>query len=365
MNVAFRADASLTIGTGHVMRCLTLASALKQKGAEVLFVSREHPGHMCEEMSLRGFAVARMPVMSDRQADDRTSEVGLPDHAHWLGASWKQDADETREVINKTFGTTDWLIVDHYALDARWETVLRPHTKRLMVIDDLADRSHGCDLLLDQNLIAGMESRYNGLVSPGCMCLLGPSHALLRPQFAEAREKLRTRDGSVRRILVLFGGGDSSAEILKASGALRRLNKPSIAVDVVMRRADHAVADAVHSELPGAVVHGYVEDMATLMVAADLTLGAAGSTTWERCCVGLPALTVSLAPNQDPIGASVGEVGAALHLGRSSEVTVDALERAIRKLIEAPAALARMSAHASELVDGLGTTRVAFAMQEG
>jgi len=364
MKITFRTDASLIIGTGHVMRCLTLAMALKRKGAEVLFVCREHPGHLCEEIAARGFMVARMPVMSDRQADETTGKVERPDYAHWIGALWKQDAEETRQAINKTFSTIDWLIVDHYALDARWETVLRPHTKRLMVIDDLADRSHDCDLLLDQNLIAGMESRYNGLVPPGCTCLLGPRHALLRPQFAEAREKLRARDGSVQRILVFFGGGDSRAEILKAWEALRRLNKPDIAIDVVASCADRAVIDAVRSELPGAVVHGHVEDVASLMAAADLTLGAAGSTTWERCCLGLPAVTVSLAANQHLIGVSVGEVGAARHLGRSGEVTVDAMERAIRELIEAPAALVRMSARALELVDGLGTTRVSTAMQE-
>jgi UDP-2,4-diacetamido-2,4,6-trideoxy-beta-L-altropyranose hydrolase len=194
--------------------------------------------------------------------------------------------------------------------------------------------------------------------------LLGPCHALLRPQFAEAREKFRARDGSVRRILVFFGGGDSRAEILKALEALRRLNKPDIAIDVVASCADRAVIDAVHSALPWAVVHGYVEDVASLMGAADLTLGAAGSTTWERCCLGLPAVTVCLAANQHLIGVSVGDVGAARHLGKSSEVTVDAMERAIRELIEAPTALARMSARALELVDGLGTTRVSTAMQE-
>jgi len=365
LKITFRTDASLTIGTGHAMRCLTLAMALKRKGAEVLFVSREHPGHLCEEMSASGFAVARMSVMSKRQADNTASEVDLPVHAHWLGASWKQDAEETQEAINKTFGTTDWLIVDHYALDMRWETVLRPHTKRLMVIDDLADRNHDCDLLLDQNLFSNADARYVGKVPPHCGLMLGPHYALLRPQFTEARESHRVRDGSVRRILVFFGGGECRTEILKASSALRRLNKPGITVDVVVSRADHALADAVHSELPGAVMHGYVEDMATLMAAADLTLGATGSTTWERCCMGLPALTVSLARNQDPIGASVGGVGAILHLGRSSEVTIDAMERAIRKLIEAPTVLARMSARALELVDGLGTTRVASAMQEG
>lgn len=365
MKITFRTDASLTIGTGHVMRCLTLAMALKRKGAEVLFVTREHPGHLCEEIAARGFVVSRMPAVSQRQAVETISEVDLPDHASWLGASRQQDAEETRQAINKTFGTTDWLIVDQYALDARWEMALRTHTKRLMVIDDLADRPHDCDLLLDQNLLSNAEARYVGKVPTHCGLMVGPHYALLRPQFTEARESHRVRDGSVRRILVFFGGGECSTEILKASSALRRLNKPGITVDVVVSRADHALADAVHSELPGAVVHGYVEDMATLMVAADLTLGAAGSTTWERCCVGLPALTVSLAPNQDPIGASVGEVGAVLHLGRSSEVTVDVMERAIRNLIEAPAALERMSARALELVDGLGATRVAFAMQEG
>lgn len=344
------------------MRCLALAGALRRQGAHCLFLARgEMLGVLAQYMGRDGHQLLTLPEGAPR-TDDYPDGPRLA-HAQWLPGGWRADAHACINALNGQ-PAVDWLVVDHYALDARWEREMRAVALRIMTIDDLADRNHDADLLLDQNLITGMETRYDRLVPPTCTCLLGPRHALLRPQFAGARERLRARDGSVRRVLVFFGGGESGAEILKAAAVLRRLNKPEIAVDIIANQADHVVTELVRSELPEAVVHGHIEDVASLMAAADLNLGAAGSTSWERCCLGLPAVTLSLAANQDPIGLAVGEVGAARHLGRSGEVTVDTMEGAIRELIEAPAALARMSARGLELVDGLGTSRVSIAMQE-
>ena len=132
MNVVFRTDASLTIGTGHVMRCLTLANALRDRGADVSFVCREHEGHLCELITSEGFSVSRLPVSS--MVEGETSTLA---HAAWLGASWQEDAEKTREVIEFLAVAPDWLIVDHYGLDKQWEKELQSSVKNIFVIDDV------------------------------------------------------------------------------------------------------------------------------------------------------------------------------------------------------------------------------------
>lgn len=148
MRVAFRVDFSLDIGTGHVMRCLTLAEALRNDGMGSRFLSRRHPGHLIETIRGRGFPVEVLLDLT--AAQEATFPVELrPVHAAWLGTDWASDARQSRAVLAGS--AVDWLIVDHYALDARWERGLRGCCRRLMIIDDLADREHDCDLLLDQN----------------------------------------------------------------------------------------------------------------------------------------------------------------------------------------------------------------------
>ncbi|CBE68845.1 MAG: UDP-2,4-diacetamido-2,4,6-trideoxy-beta-L-altropyranose hydrolase [Candidatus Methylomirabilis oxygeniifera] len=364
--IIIRADASLTIGMGHVMRCLTLAMALKGKGAEILFVSREHPGHLCQEIAARGCGVFRLPVMSEFRADDTTDGVNLLKHAHWLGASWEQDAEETSEAIGGIFGTVDWLIIDHYALDARWESALRSHTKRLMVIDDLADRSHDCDLLLDQNLFSNGEARYAGKVPAHCGLMLGPQYALLQPEYAELHDRVPPRDGPIRRILVYFGGADVGNLTGMAIEAFLTLGRSDIDLDVVVNGSSPH-AESICQQTAGYAnvhLHSGLPTLAPLMVRADLAIGAGGTTTWERCCLGLPSLVITLADNQRPIASELARRRGIRWLGHTGQVTVDAMERAIRELIEARAALTRMSARALERVDGLGATRVSIAMQE-
>jgi len=183
--IVFRTDAALQIGTGHVMRCLTLAEALAERGAHCRFVCREHSGNLMELIRDRGFDAIGLPVESGRLATEASSDEPIGAHATWLGADWAVDAEQACAALGDM--DADWLIVDHYALDVRWERSLRSRCRRLMVIDDLADRIHDCDLLLDQNL--GREPRdYAGLVPDCSAILVGPRFALLRPEFAALRD---------------------------------------------------------------------------------------------------------------------------------------------------------------------------------
>src|SRR5215467_11633270 len=126
MRVAIRVDASSSIGSGHVFRCLNLATALRERGADVFFVCREHPGNLCAEIASRGFEVLRLSGSS------ASVETDGPPHARWLGASWEQDAAQTRAALEPKSPPVDWIIADHYALDARWERAVRACTRRIM-----------------------------------------------------------------------------------------------------------------------------------------------------------------------------------------------------------------------------------------
>src|SRR5690606_32001299 len=193
MKVALRTDASMRIGTGHLMRCLTLADALRDAGARTRFVCRALPHGLREVVIGRGHELVELPSVCGSTAgggDGRGAPVASPhtalEHADWLGTTQEEDAAATCDALDDG-AVWDWLAVDHYAIDARWETRLRTAARRILAIDDLADRRHDCDALLDQNLHAGMHARYDGLVPDACVRLVGPRHALLRPEFAAAR----------------------------------------------------------------------------------------------------------------------------------------------------------------------------------
>ena len=344
MRVVFRADASVTVGTGHVRRCLTLAEVLRADGHDAAFICRESDGDLIKFIeSEKGFPVHRLPIDGSPEEDAQRSIV------------YVQDAP------------TDWLVVDHYALDKTWETQLRPHTKRLMVIDDLANRPHDCDLLLDQNL-ADDDSRYDALVPSHCTKLLGPNYALLRPEFAEARAGLSERDEQVKHLLVSFGGSDETNETAKVLNALALLDRSltaDLGIDVVIGQAHpHKTEfEARCAEAPNLTLHVQTSDVAKLMTRADLALGAGGSTTWERLCLGLPSLIVSTADNQVAVAETVGRRGAALYLGTAAAVSAAQWASALAFTLDFPSVLRALSQTGLALVDGRGTARVARALQ--
>ena len=313
--ILFRCDAAPAIGTGHVMRCLTLADELAGRGAECVFVSAPGTSDMVPALSY--------PVLPPEK---------LP-----YGAALA--------------------VIDHYGLDAAYEAVVRSQTRAVMSIDDLPNRRHHCDLLLDQT--HGREAdEYRELVPHNSIVLAGSSYALLRPQFAEMREEaLARRDGCLRRLLVSLGGTDPDNVTDRVLDAVASSGL-DLMVEVVMgAKAPHL--DSVRAQaaaMKGARVLVGVSDMAGLMAQADLAIGAAGTTTWERCCLGLPTLMLVIADNQKDISRLVVGAGAAL------EATPATIPGQLRQLAAQPQTLQSLSQAAAQVCDGRGAAHVADAL---
>lgn len=347
MKIVFRTDSALQIGSGHVMRCLTLADELRQRGADILFVCREHTGNLISLIESKGYPVVRLPKAE-------IEFIPLPEdvaHAAWLGVSWQQDAVET---VNAIAGDKpDWIIIDHYAIDRRWEQMIRPHVGKIMMIDDLADRPHDCDLLLDQNLYQAMETRYVGLVPEPCHKLLGPKYALLRPEFAAARKILRQRDGQIRRVLVFFGGVDPTNETEKALLALAGIGERKFAIDVVVGVSNPNKEKIFEAclKMSSTTFHCQVNNMAELIANADLALAAGGSTMWERCFLKVPAIVCITADNQCATTEAVDHFGAIWNLGNYKQVTVKTIYESITTAIINPSVLIKMGESCGYLMD--------------
>ncbi|RLB70833.1 MAG: UDP-2,4-diacetamido-2,4,6-trideoxy-beta-L-altropyranose hydrolase [Deltaproteobacteria bacterium] len=342
MKAVIRADASIAIGSGHVHRCLSLALELRRRGAEVLFICRELPGSLCSLLAEREFRVFPLPAPGEGEPECR------PDRDVW----------ETAAVLSSLPGKIDWLIVDHYALDREWESALREQVSRIMVLDDLANRRHDCDLLLDQGFYADAGHRYRELVPPGCRLLLGPRYALLNDGFARRRQREDERPR--KRLFVFFGGSDATNETEKVLWALPLLKNRNVQLDVVVGGGNlfRARIEKLAAADDRVRLHYQVEDMAALMAKSDIALGAGGTTTWERFCLGLPSIVVSVADNQTALSESLGLDGRIVYLGRADQVDKEMIARAIDSLLEFPWWRRSLSQRGRKLVDGQGCRRL-------
>jgi UDP-2,4-diacetamido-2,4,6-trideoxy-beta-L-altropyranose hydrolase len=327
MHAVFRFDASPAMGAGHAYRCLTLAEALSRLGWRCHgIVNRE--------------AVATVPALQHNPAMALSGEDSV--------------------------GAADWLIVDHYGLDASWETPQRRWAKSILVLDDLADRRHDCDILLDQTFgRAGAD--YDGLVPAACRRLTGSDYALLRPEFSRARPASlarRTAEGGLRRILVSLGATDPenhTVEVVRGIAA----SGLAVAVDVVLGgAARHLEAvRAACAALPlEARLHVDTAEMPRLMAAADLAIGAAGTSTWERCCLGLPSLLVVIAENQRAVATAVGGAGAARLLAGPRPALAAQVAGALQELAADATALQALAVRAAAICDGRGCDRLGLAL---
>lgn len=366
--VVFRADASLQIGTGHVMRCLTLADVLATNGADCQFLCRAHEGNLIAFIRAKGYSVHVLPVIPPRggvSAEDLGEGTADIAHHHWLGTTLADEIDKCASVLAAL--RPDWLIVDHYALDARWERAVAPHCGRLMVIDDLADRPHACELLLDQTFGRHPDD-YDALVPSHCRLLCGSQYALLRPEFATLRPySLQRRvKPELRRLLISMGGvdkGNATGEVLSALRACVLPTDCEITVVVGATTPWRNEIERRAAEMPWPTqVKVGVSEMAKLMADSDLAIGAAGTTAWERCCMGLPAIILVLADNQLKVARGLVKVGAARMI-MHGQCVEEQLPGVIRPLL-ARQALAMMSDAASAIADGSGVSNV-ISMLEG
>lgn len=332
--VLFRVDSGATIGAGHLVRCMALAWQFAEAGAAIAFVCRNLPGGLLAWPQQAGYAVHVLPDSVGCQEDDVGETSRFAEH-------WQASL----------------VVVDHYGLDARWESVLQQTVGQVLAIDDLADRPHACQWLLDQNDCRAEAGRYERWVPPGCRLLLGPRFALLRPEFREARNHCAPRGGELRRVLVFFSGSDESNETAKALQGLALLGPREWRVDVVIGAA-HPDVDGITllCALHGWQLHCQVPYMADLLADADLSLGSAGSASWERCTLGVPALVVELAENQREVIHALMQRGCVKVLGEAQSVEPQQYADALLSLTADE--LATMSRAAWDWVDAEGALRV-------
>lgn len=355
MRVVFRVDSSTRMGTGHLMRCLALTEALRDHDMQVSFICREHPGDLIALLRIKAIPVKVLPAPAAKPTKSGNN------YAAWLGVTQAEDAAQTIEALNGE--RLDWLVIDHYGLDVAWEQKLRSHSAKLMVIDDLASRQHDCDVLLDQNHFVGGAQPYKALVPPACKVLLGPRYALLRKEFEVLRQQRAVRSSKLQQVLVFFTAGDDQGETLKAMHGIARFGKAE-RVDVVVGKAnsDNVLIKEMCDELKWGY-HCQIDYMATLIAQADLVIGGGGSSNWERCAFGVPALVVILAENQAAIAKSLECAGAVINLGWNTHVQIVDYEKALNALTEQR--LASLSAQAFQLVDAKGTQRIVEVLSGG
>lgn len=344
MKVVIRADASPRIGTGHVFRCLALGRALQQLDVEVAFAVAAIPDHLATMIGGQGMDLIRLPVPAPPDA-----EMPLPDTAQLA------DAEATLAAA----GHTDWIVVDSYALGLPFEKKVKAAGHRLLVIDDLA-RTHHADLLLDQTLHRDAEARY--AASSGRQ-LLGPRYALLRPEFAEHRAGIHARDREVGRLFVMMSGSDPDDSCNLVLDAISAAGAQDIAADIVVGSGHPALARLRERAAanPNWTLHIDSDGVAELMARADLGIGAGGSATWERACLGLPTVAICLAANQAELLREAAAAG--LLLVAQPPQDAASVAEGLRLLLDNGDLRSAMSAQCLAQVDGAGARRVASAMR--
>jgi len=359
MRVSFRVDASQTIGSGHVMRCRSLARELRRQNDEVQFICKNLPGNLIEYLREDSFKVAILEE-SDTYLRENSSLEYRP---AVLSISEKSDASHSIDIVREF--KPDWLVVDHYSLGVVWENYLRKTGVKICVIDDLA-RKHNCDLLIDQNYYGNYpEERYIGKLQNNCSIFLGPRYALIDKNYTHIRRNLNKRDGHVSKILVFFGGVDKKKFTMQAIKALNHYTLSDIDVDIVIGNANLHRDEIFEyaKKFPRYKVYENLPDLAALMHKNDLMLGAGGSTTWERCCLGLPAIVVAVSKNQQQFSELLFNTEIQFRVFDDSENNLDSLNEldwisSIQCIRKAPERMKLCSIRSMKLVDGLGVNRV-------
>ena len=345
--IFIRVDSSTKVGYGHLIRCLALADTLK-KSFKINFICTNLNGNLISQICKKKFEVFRFNTKSQR-------------------INVKKDAEKTISIIKKHRNKKSLLILDSYILSQEWENRVRPYVKRLIVIDDLMDRKHSCDLIIDQNLHTQMNSLYNKSVPKNCVKLLGPDYAILRNQFIAQRKYARIRSLPIKNILVSFGGTDNENHTLHALTSLKKLNS-DVNVNVVTGTGNIG-KKIIKNFCKKNFNYNYfeqVENMAKLMQVADLCIGSSGTTTWERCCVGLPAIAIVASNDQKDIASAVSKNKCIINLGKIKKSDNVNYVRLMKNLKNSE--LQNMSRNCMKLVDGKGAARIfkyIFSMMKG
>ena len=341
MKIVFRVDSSSMAGSGHLSRCLVLAQRFREiPGTLIYFVVRNLKGNVNSLICNRGFELHELP-------NHGLAERDLNGYERWLSVTQVMDAADTREALKK-IRDVQLLVVDSYAIADEWEKLLRPYTKKIMVIDDLANRRHDCDYLLDQSYGGEKTQRYQGLVPLACKTFLGGPYVLLHESYYLQQPKVRSQ---LHRVIVFFGGSDDTGETLKFLHALHdsSLQRLQFIVVVGNGNSQKEAVELMCNECMNVTYHCQVDNMAELLTNADMAFGAAGSNMWERCVLGLPSIVTVTGDNQRFIAEQVHRTGAIKLLGWYETVYASTYARVLSQIDKLP--IARMSKAAFTVIE--------------
>lgn len=342
------------------MRCLVLAEALHAQGHNIHFICRDLPGNQIAHLQKNTFRVHILTYQNFSQ----TTLTHLSQHQQWLGEQLDVEIKQVLTLLTKE-KNADLLVIDHYGLDQQFESAMRPLVKKIIVIDDLADRNHECDALVDQNFYLDLETRYLNRLPTHTKTFLGPKYALLRPEFNRLRGQLNFST-NIARMLIFFGGIDAPNATLKILQGLAHERFRDLFADVVLgeKNPHQTIIKDYCAAFPHYQVHCPAHNIAELMLKADLCLGAGGSSTWERCALGLPSILVTIAKNQeqlihDGVSAQIFE-----SFGHVNDLNTQNIAEKLTAVLDNPKQYQQMRENSLKLVDGLGVQRVINALEE-
>jgi len=361
--IVFRADASLTLASGHIMRCLTLAQALKKKHphARVIFVCNKLPIALKEKLTQFKIELVCLPFDIDSKKYHQLDDANASSNQLMTLLSPKK---------NVSAPLIDLLVVDHYLLDFQWQEQLNKYCKKLLVIDDLADRKHQADFLLDQTLGRQAED-YRTLVPPNCQLLVGKQFMLLRDEFTQLINHAKSKRSTtkiIKNILVNLGGLDRNnitAKIIQALIDYQHKNVQSnLLVSIVMTSYSPHLAkiQSIIENIHWIKLVIDCDDMANKILEADIAIGACGTTAWERCCLGLPTLAIVLADNQKLICENLANKDAVINLGYYENLSTSTISDGLDSLINRPKKYLAMIDNCFKSCDGLGVKNVLYRL---
>ena len=367
MRVVFRVDSSTDMSSGHLMRCLALASVMKkEEGVDIQFISRKCEGNLNDLVKKRGFKVVQLRNYFRKNVVDNNPSIekrGGEKFDNMLGVPQKQDALDTISAIGAT--KVDWIIIDHYLLDDIWKFHMKPYTNKFFEFDDLFRPTKYSNVVLNQAPIKVSKENYRDKLTSKTKLLLGPKYAIIDETFLSVRKNLKPHRGEIARILVSYGGTDKSNETSKALNAIKNFDLSKIRVDVVIGErnlhADKIVKEV--SVMKNIELHFQLPTLAKLMVKADLAIGAGGGTTWERIYLGLPSIVTTNSDDQIAI-PYLNEHGYLFWVGKSNDVSQKDLENKIGNLIQNPSTLINQSLRCMKFLDGKGSKRIIKILKE-
>lgn len=325
-----------------MMRCLALAQACHDAGAQATFLTAYDIPNLASKIREEGFQIEQL-----------NAKPGTPDDMH-----------QTTETAH-AFGAL-WVVVDGYVFGADYQRAIKDAGLRLLFIDDYGHADHYCaDLVLNQNVYA-TEDLYPNHESY-TQFLLGTDYVLLRREFLEWRDCRREIPEQARKILVTLGGSDPDNVTLKVIKGIEQLDSDNLSVCVIVG-ATNPHLDTLRQVCSQASkqieIQSNITDIPDRMAWADIAISAGGSTCWEMAFMGLPNAIVVLADNQRPIAEHLDKRGVSINLGWHESVLTDSIKKTLSSILDSRQERIDMVEKGRNLVDGEGAERVRMMLED-